>query len=159
MKNRRGFFLAEETLKLVIAVICIGFLVYLLTAIYFNNQDEKDLELAKASLENLIEQINAGNLEVEVYNPEGWSLMSWPNNYETGLPFLKKTKNGIPLSCENVGWTTCLCICKDNKPDSCNDDGFCLENFKGFMIENSIEIESPPIILNIDDENKKITLK
>lgn len=149
--NRRGFFLAEETLKLVIAVICIGVLVYLLVSVYLNNKDEKNLELAKASLENLVVQINAGSSEVEVYNPSGWSLMSWP------------AEGKIPLSCENAGWNICICICKGSwfgsNLDNCDDVGVCLDNSQGFMIANSIEIKNPPIILKIDKENKKITLK
>lgn len=151
MKSRRGFFLAEETLKIVIAVICIGFLVYLLASVYFNNQNEKNLELAKASLENLVEQIDAGSSEAQIYNPAGWSLMSWP------------AEGKKLLSCENAGWNSCICICKGSwfgsKANNCEDMSTCLENSQGFMIANSIEIKNPPITLNIDKENKKITLK
>ena len=157
MKNR-GFFLAEETLKLVLAVICIGVLVYLLVSIYFNNQNEKDLELAKASLESLVAQINAGSSEAQIYNPGEWVITSWPNDYIAGI-ILKEKLNGKPLSCENLGWASCLCICKSNSPGKCDDMGTCLENSQGFMIANSIEIKNPPITLNIDKENKKITLK
>ena len=149
--KKKGFFLAEETLKLVIAVICIGVLIYLLASIYFNNRDEKDLEFAKASLESLVEQINAGSSEAQIYNPGEWSLMSWP------------AEGKIPLSCSNVGWNICICICKGSwfgsNLDNCEDMGTCLENSQGFMIANSIEIKNPPITLNIDKENKKITLK
>ena len=149
--NRQGFFLAEETLKIVIAVICVGVLVYLLASVYFNNQNEKDLGLAKASLENLVEQINVRSSETQIYNPGGWSILSFP--YE----------NGKPLSCSNVEWSSCICICKGSwfgsNLDNCDDMGTCLENSQGFMIANSIEIKNPPITLNIDKENKKITLK
>ena len=150
--NKRGFLLAEETLKILIAVISIGSLVYFLTALYFNNQDKKDLELATSSLEHLMEEINAGNSEVEIYNPKGWSVLSWPYDGE------------YPLSCENVGWSSCICICKNpwfketkKFENNCNDIGICLENSEGFMISRIINIDNPPITLNIDKENKKIT--
>lgn len=156
--NRKGFLLAEETLKIILAVIAIGFLVYFLAALYFNNQDEKDLELATASLEHLVEEIDLGSSEVKIFNPNGWSLMSWP------------FEGDIPLSCSNVGWDICICICKaplvgfsGNYLDNCNDKGICLENKKGFIVgENTpspIYIKNPPITLNINSENKKITLK
>lgn len=155
--NHRGFLLAEETLKILIAVICIGFLVYFLFALYFNNQDKKDLELAKASLEHLVEQINAGTSEIEIYNPDEWVITSWPNDYVSGTLFWKQTKNGIPLSCSNLGWSSCICICKSDNPGKCDDKGYCLENTKGFMIENSVEIKNPPVILKINKESKTIT--
>lgn len=74
--NKKGFLLGEETLKIILAVISIGFLVSFLGALYYNSIKDKDLELAKASLEHLIDEINAGATEVDIYNPEEWYVLS-----------------------------------------------------------------------------------
>ncbi|MDP2673186.1 MAG: hypothetical protein Q8O84_05220 [Nanoarchaeota archaeon] len=153
--NKKGFLLAEETLKIVIAVISITFLVYLLASLYLNNQDENDLELAKSSLNHLIDEMNVGIVEVEIFNPDGWNLISWNTGEE------------IPLQCSNLEWSSCLCICDDSwfgsGLEDCNDLGICKENPDLFVVgvnsPSPIEIKSPSIKLNIDYENKKITLK
>ncbi len=104
-KNKRGFLLAEETLKMVIALIAISFLVYFLISLYMTNKTSKDLELAKATLEHLVEEINSlkdGEVrDVEVYNPEDLWISSWP--YEKSMP----------LSCSNLEWKNCICICEN----------------------------------------------
>ena len=64
--NKRGFLLGEETLKIVLAVIAIGFLVFFLVSLYSSYTRNKDLELAEASLGYLIEGINSGSEEVEI---------------------------------------------------------------------------------------------
>ncbi len=153
MKNRRGFLLAEETLKIVIALICISFLIYLLTSLYFKNKDSKDLELAKASLEHLVNEINAKAPSVEIYNPKGWVIGVWPHDTTKRIWYylflLSETKIGLPKYCENLGWDRCICICKKDDQDKCDDLGFCLESDS--KIEGgAIEIEKPPITLKID---------
>ncbi len=166
MKNKKGFLLAEETLKIVIALICISFLVYFLVSLYMSNKEDKDLELAKASLEHLISEINAEHPEVEIYNPEGWVISSW-------------SSDGIrPNQCSNMGWNNCLCICEDlsllkkgtnvvkglfvknNDIESfakkCDKKGICLEN--DFIVKDKkIKLEDPPIILQI--QSGEITKK
>ena len=96
--NNKGFLLGEETLKIVIAVICIGFLIYFLGALYFNSLGEEDLKLAKSSVEHIIEELNAGSTEIEIYNPEGWWIRNEQNK---------------------------ICICE--KSDSCDSEG-CIES-------------------------------
>ncbi|MBI2044057.1 hypothetical protein HYT24_01710 [Candidatus Pacearchaeota archaeon] len=168
MKNKRGFLLAEETLKIIIAVISIGFLIYFLAALYYNNKNSKDLELAEASLEHLTESINSNLNEVEIYNPGGWIILSWPY----------KNENKIPNSCLNLGWQSCICIAenvnifqraaklfsatKDQTEELLenSDEGVCLENtkiltVKGEAQKNGIVIE-PPMKLNIDYTDKTI---
>ncbi|MFH0972865.1 MAG: hypothetical protein V1768_02655 [Patescibacteria group bacterium] len=161
MKNKKGFLLAEETLKIIIAVICISFLAYFLISLYMKSSADEDLEQAKASLEYLVEEINAGHSPVEIYNPKGWVLSSWGSGV---VP--------LPKSCDNLGWKNCLCICDestlvtwtlDGLSEDCDEDGFCLEN--NFVVEgdrwggkkslkNSILIE-PPLTLKISGD--KIT--
>ncbi len=157
-KNKNGFLLAEETLKIVIAVIAIGFLVYFLTSLYFKNKDSKDLELAKASLNQLVEEINSGQTDVEVYNPTGWVIVSWQHKVLKGTYGFRKEVEDIPNFCKNLGWVNCLCICKDTtilnlEGSDCDSNGFCVQSdFK--IKDNVIKIENPPVKLKIDYSDK-----
>ena len=154
--DKKAFLLAEETLKIVIALISISFLIYFLSSLYFTNQNSKDLELAEATLENLIESVNSGIEEVEIYNPKSWILISFPIG------------DGImPKSCSNLGFQSCLCICNENPwtikdsglAEDCNNVGVCMDsNLKVDNENNKIKLENPPIFLSIK-ENKKITKK
>lgn len=162
--NKKGFLLGEETLKIIIAVICIIFLVYLLFSIYNIHLRNKELEKAKASLEHLIREINAGKEEVRIYNPLGWSFYSFPQ-----YTMYNRYGGELPEYCSNRRWENCLCICAiDNKEENiskkCDNLGYCLEN--EFVIESkegepfkSIMIEEPPLTLSIDHENKTISKK
>lgn len=165
--NKKGFLLGEETVKIVIALICLFFLVLLLFYIYFSHRSSKDLELAKESLNYLAEQMSMKAEEIEIYNPRGWGLISF-----------KKTNSFLPIDaqlpnqCIDKKWENCLCICKLPSASvksfivTCSNDawGVCLDNEFAIsnrwffeMIEyNSIEIENPPVMLSIDYENKII---
>jgi hypothetical protein len=151
--KKRGFLLAEETLKIILAVIAIGFLVYLLFSLYNANKASEELELAKASLNHLAEEINSEKAQVEIYNPEGWFIISWPSAGE------------IPLSCSNLGWQNCICICDEghitkyfkSEAESCDATGACLENAYKLDLTEKTKIKEPPITLDIDYENKEIS--
>ncbi|MAH03669.1 hypothetical protein CMI39_02685 [Candidatus Pacearchaeota archaeon] len=174
MKNKKGFLLAEETLKIVIALIAISFLIYFLSSLYFNSQKDEKLEFAKASLEHLMEEINSIEegkpKDVEIYNPEGWVVVSWP--------YLDEKL--IPNSCSNFKGKSCICICKDLKfgealwskipfltdsqrevaSNKCDKKGICMENSKSFIVKGEVGEQSPifikpPLILKI--ENKIIS--
>ena len=162
IKNKKGFLLAEETLKIVIALIAISFLVYFLSSLYFNSQNEKKLEFAKASLKHLVEEMNSMGedkpKDVEIYNPKGWSISSWP------------FENTFPEQCSNFEGNRCICICKEpwvdfnsNYLGNCNDKSICMNNPNNFVVKRvgtsqlPINIEKVPIILKI--ENKIIQLK
>jgi hypothetical protein len=146
MKNKRGFLLGEETLKIIISVIAIIFLVYLLASLYFNSSKNKELDLAKASIENIIKEINSGATEVQVYNPKGWVIISWPDQ---GI---------VPEKCRKNEWENCLCICDDviikngqNFADECDKKGECLETNEKINFDKGdyIKIQNPPLILGI----------
>lgn len=159
--NRKGFLLAEETLKIVIAVICIGFLIYFLTALYFKNKGNEDLEFAEATLNRLVEEINAGATSFDVYNPGNpWRIVAWPVDGEK------------PSKCSN--WETCLCFCKGNKawweivivnkPNMkmlCEEKGVCKQLSKEISVKDDdkfyilIQDKDLPLTLNIND--KEIT--
>jgi hypothetical protein len=154
-KNKRGFLLGEETLKIVIAVIAIFFLVYLLVSLYYASKKSKDLELAEASLNHLIEELNAKSPEIEIYNPKKWSVTSFPQKIFN--------QELIPQICTDNNWENCLCICSTPTSGTmlktCSDkrEGICLEN--EFTViggaGNNIEIK-PPLILTVDYDNKVI---
>ena len=159
MKQRKGFLLAEETLKIIIAVICIGFLAYLLFSIYQNNSNSKNLDFAKSTLSSVSDAINSKLASVDIYNPDGWVLDVWPHTVTTGgfLGLGATTKSRTPLSCENLGWNSCLCICSKDTPDSC-DSGTCINNTYSFDVAGkSIELKNLPLTLKIDYTNKEIS--
>jgi hypothetical protein len=154
MKNKRGFLLGEETVKIIIAVICLVVLVYFLVSLYLANKD-KDLELAKASLEHLVADINSGKTETEIYNPQkNWFIGSYPRG------------EIMPELCLNKDWEKCLCICFypkncDSKDQGdCQESDFTVENIAYIAnvapVEHVIMIKDPPIRLTL--KNKQITI-
>lgn len=176
--NKKGFLLVEETLKIVIALISITFLVYFLVSLYTTNQNNKNLELAKASLEHLIGEVNSDVTQVEIYNPPGWVIISWP------------FKGERPNSCSNLGWVNCLCVCEAQaqsfvkmvsenigsifgyKPQSeniyvkgCDAKGICREISKEIRIGENLNeqglilIKKPFTKLDIDYGEEKIKIK
>ncbi|MEK6898030.1 MAG: hypothetical protein AABX28_01585 [Nanoarchaeota archaeon] len=147
IKNKKGFLLAEETLKIVIALIALGFLVYFLTALYFANINKQKLEQAENSLTRIGEIFDGlaeGNFEVQdISNPKGWHLFSFVENVK-------------PNSCAGEN---CICICsrvyddpiraifvswEERQAKECTDGGSCLiaENlghFDEIKIKNTDE--------------------
>ncbi len=121
--DKKGFLLAEETLKLILGVIAIGFLVFLLTSVYFNVKSNEDLEFAEASLDRIISASNAGEQEIEIYNPEGWWILS------------NEAKGEI-------------CICEEKNYNSCQEEGICKAS--DFTLRKSVEIKNPPVRLSAD---------
>lgn len=144
--------LAEETLKIIIAVICIVFLAYLLISLYMKGQGDKELEMARTSLEHLVNEINAGATEVQIYNPEDWWISSWPSAIsQQGQVFM-------PTSCSNFGWQNCLCISKEgffnrvfsisstsHLQQNIDERGVCFETNSKISLEPStyIKVNSP----------------
>ena len=133
MKNKSGFLLAEETLKIVVAVICIVFLVYLLVSLYFGRVQSENIKKAQSSMDRISTIVTAGGGNVDALVPEGWFVFSF-----TGSD--KK-----PNSCAGEN---CLCICDkitsinfwSSQEIKCGDDGVCLivKNLRSF---NPIKIK------------------
>ncbi len=164
MGNKRGFLLAEETLKIIIAVICIGLLVYLLFALYFSRSNERDLIDAQNSLKNSsnsfkssVERVRLGNGNngsyvdyLLIHNPVGWHLFS----------FVGSEKK--PNSCAGQN---CLCICDDVWVDTlvglidsrqikeCDDSGVCyiVSDLANKKIDIGIEKNTPFYVRKIND--------
>jgi len=152
--------LAEETLKIILAVIAIGFLAYLLFSIYSTRRESRDLELAKSSLDFFMAEINSEKTEIEIYNPAGWWIASWPYNQ------IK------PNFCSNLGWENCLCIFPkglwSKRPESYaedSDNGVCKEVSKVIIVssiggkQSPIKIADPPLILNVSYDKEIIITK
>jgi hypothetical protein len=140
MRNdKRGFLLADETLKIIIGVICIALLAYLLISIYNNKVGGEKKILAKGVLDRtqeIISSLKDGETEKQdLVNPEGWYFMSFTGN------------SVKPNSC--IG-KNCICVC-DNAWDykerfnrqakKCDESGECLivENLKSTSFNIKIE--------------------
>jgi hypothetical protein len=150
--NKKGFLLAEEVMKMILAVIAIGLLAYLLISLYGVSKDSKNLEFAKASLDHLISEIEDNRAtSVQIPNPKKWKISSWSSSGD------------LPLLCSNAGWNSCICVCKDkitssNELKECDSAGACLENSNEFSISRPIKIgPSLPHTLNIDYSSKEIS--
>ena len=158
--KKNGNLLPEETLKIIIAVIGIGFLIFLLTSLYFSLAGTQSAKYAEASLNNLIlkevQRVDGGGEYnppgIFIPNPSGWSIFSF-----TG-------ENKKPNFCSGEN---CICICKNIMIDlfnrqikECDSNGVCavISNIEGF---SKIEIEKSGIWISIQkiNENIKISRK
>lgn len=159
--NKKGFLLGEETVEIILSVIVIAFLIFLLFSLYFSHSRNKDLELAEASLNHLMSSIEREMPSVEIYNPKGWVISSWP--FESWISPVQ-----FPNKCKEKNWENCTCIC--SKPGgssvgavltACNTQAVCLESDytlgRGKDLEGVIEIDYSPLVLSINYEDKRIT--
>lgn len=152
-RDKKGFLLAEETLKIIIAVICIIFLVYILITIYNANASPKKIEDAKDSLSRIDAIISAlGEGETQTQDipaPDGWHLYS----------FVGQEK---PNSCLNEN---CLCICANSlitlitsQAKKCDKEGACLVVSKLAMSQIDLKITGADnlLFIQIKKQNGKI---
>lgn len=142
IKNKRAFLLAEETLKIIVAVIAIGFLVFFLVSLYLNSVNAQNLAKAQASLDRIkgvIQNPLSTDEVVSDITPPGWVVFS----------FIGEKK---PNSC---GGETCLCICENIRVDlfdrqikECDSGGVCevFNNLQGF---DEITIKKPSSSIEI----------
>lgn len=149
--DRRGLLLAEETLKIIIALIAIGFLVYFLTSLYFANVNTQKKQHAAASLERIADVIR--NIQNEAENitditPPGWYLFSFTDEEKPNL-------------CSGIN---CLCICDNvflgigNQAKKCDKKGVCeiVEDLEYF---EKIKIKSPGISIEVLKSGNKIIVR
>ena len=119
MKNKKAI-LMPETLKIIIAVMCLLLLAYLSINLYGVFSHNTEIEQAKATLNNIVSQIKGlekGELtEVLIENPRGWRIIAFEKE---------------------------LCICKsiDTKEKSeqqrgCLEEGVCYKSDIFFDIDN-----------------------
>ncbi len=180
MKNKKGFLLGEHTLKVVIAVLCLLLLFYLLFSLYSNSQDERNLQLAGATLGELVEKMEEAKVEGEseaiILNPspdsflekafqEEWWIIAWPY----------KGEGTKPTQCQR-DYCVCICVIPSNYEsflnlfnirkkslEECNSLGICKSfDEKIEVINKPIPIKDPPINLDIkygDKEGFEISKK
>lgn len=123
--DNKGMLLVEETLKMIIAVIALGFLVVFLVSLYFTNVSGDELRQANADIELIRKEVLNPTAEgVVLNNPVGWYLFYFG-------------KENSPNACAN---SNCLCICEnvfgfdipllgsqeERQFGECNEDGACL---------------------------------
>jgi hypothetical protein len=135
--NKKAFLLGEETVKIVIAVVCIIFLIALLVSIYFSVSGNQQAKEAEASMKDiLIPEINkidnGGEANAEgilVPNPAGWYIFSFADGEKK------------PNKCAGEN---CICICSAdwfNQLKTCDSKGACyvssiLKKFDTFKIDS-----------------------
>ena len=143
-KNKRAMLLAEETLKMVISVIAIGFLIYFLVSLYFSNQDAQKQVNAEGTLNKIQSVLDSPNQEASIsaITPGGWTVFSFTEEFK-------------PNQCNGK---ECICICsevwrygvstivgksrEERQAEECSDNGECLKvnnlkSFKPIYIEDS----------------------
>lgn len=139
-KNKKAELTTTEIVKIILAVIGIGILLYLTISLYgiFFGED-KDVKQAKANLKSIADTIN--NLEegkinsYMVVGPKGWFVV-----------FFSKTEE-LPASCLGKN---CICFCKGKSNidelqlKSCEEVGIC----NGFT--EDIEFITKTLDNNID---------
>lgn len=166
--NKRANLLTEETLKIVIAVICIILLVSLLFGIYNSYTKNKNLEMAKATLNKFDQAVSLKYESFDIFNPTlNFYFVSW----DDGI--------GLPDSCSNVGWASCVCICSqtliqrgtnyilrrnilDSLRKECSNWA-CIENKnKVFLVKGFEELKTSPASFQIkylDDGSAEVFKK
>ena len=155
--------LAEETLKTLIAVIVIVFLVYFLANLYLGKlkddtmkKSEQLLISSDQSIKNVIESLEEGeskNLILQRVSAFGdnWHLFSFTGSEEK------------PNACAGKN---CLCICDDvpseilkTQANECNKNGVCaiVSNLKNEKI--SVELQEDfAAEISISKQNKEVSI-
>lgn len=156
MRDKSGFLLAEQTLKVVIAVICIGFLVYFLVSLYFANLNKEKLQQAEATLKTsdesidvIISKLGDEGEELHLKNPSGWSLFNFAGEIKPNL----------------CGGEKCLCICErawftafDGQAKKCDEVGECLIVSDLGMFP-TIEIDDDGVFVSIERINGLVDIR
>ncbi|MDP2672238.1 MAG: hypothetical protein Q8O84_00300 [Nanoarchaeota archaeon] len=160
MKNKKGMLLAEETLKMVIAIIVIVFLVYFLTNLYFGKlkddamkSSEQLLISSDQSIKNIIESLEEGESKSMTPQEINWNLFSF-------------TGQEKPNSCAGKN---CLCICDEvlwensenvRQVNECNKNGVCtiVSNLKNEKVNIELQKDFATEIL-ISKQNNEVSIK
>ncbi len=158
MYNKKGFLLAEETLKIILAVIAIGFLIYFLVSLYFSNLNEQTLKSAQQilitsdqSIKNTIDNLNEGESKDLILQKVGSSFNDWALLSFTGFE--------KPNSCAGKN---CLCVCNDfttNQINECSKNGVCTI-VPDLDEDSQVEIELGELLtkISITKQNNKILI-
>ena len=149
--NKKGFLLGEEAIKIILAVVVIGFLIYFIAALYFGNLNQQKLEQAKAtisesesgSLRAVIDRVRISGASENylLTTPKGWNLFAFTSAKK---PNLCVGENCLCI-CDEVSFDSIFGIVKDRQISECDDNGACLvvKDFAGGDL--SLKIESTTI--------------
>jgi len=121
MKSKKAFLLGEYTLKIIIGVLSLLLLIYLLYSLHSNSQDERDLKMAEATLDELVgkmEEAKTGDSQtLTLLNPVGWNIYTFRKDFQYK-----------PIACED----NCICVCEHDfnkiNAKNCDAQGVC-KNF------------------------------
>lgn len=121
MKNKKGLWLASKTIEVILAVICILFLVIVLFEIYSSYMLGIELQQAKSSLDVIQKGMNeaeakgvGGTAEAIILYPERWIVNEEVRGsfWITNWPAIGESGEIWPSDCLVNGWKFCVCICK-----------------------------------------------
>ncbi len=126
-KDKRGFLLAEETIKILIALVALIFLIYFLVSIYSAKVNGEKLKYAEDLIDRFKTEFNAlSNVgeevkEIDVFNPKGWYIFSFASS-EIAKPNSCANQNCVCI-CDNVLWEG---LKKNRQQNECSEKGVCL---------------------------------
>ena len=120
MENKKAFLLGENTVKIIIAVLCILILIGLLVVLYGIFKGKSQLDQAESHLNNIIQMAErADEAKFQPYvmvNPLGWHLFTFPGEnkvcfcpVKTEWVWKEIDLNYWRETCENEG------VCKETK--------------------------------------------
>ncbi|MEK6760331.1 MAG: hypothetical protein AABX93_00220 [Nanoarchaeota archaeon] len=149
--NKKGFLLAEETLKIVIAMICMVLLIYFLVTLYFGRINEVNFEQAKQTLIDSPESVkkamdglsDGGSKTMTLANPIGWKFLSF-------------TENPRPSSCAG---SNCICICKTPFISYLTEQAVKCDDKESGICFNNQNIEQKNFNMEIKKDLTKISIK
>ena len=114
IRYKKGEFLEEEVLKIIIAVLGLLLLVLLAVNLYSLFRNTTRIEQAKNNLEEIsrimIDLKEGEKKSFALLSPSRYLLTSWP---------LEGT--ALPSQCSGKGWSNCICLCEFDKGDKSND--------------------------------------
>lgn len=91
MKGKKGFFLAEETIRLIVGALILVSLIAVLAFLYYSSQQDQELKFAERSLKYLVERLEAGDKEIILFGPKEWHLI-------------------VNSACKNLENVPCMCL-------------------------------------------------
>ncbi len=155
--NKKAFLLAEETLKIVVAVICIVFLAYFLTSLYLSKTGGEKARFANDVLNTIAGKINllqdGDFFEQDIPNPQGWHLFGFSDSVK-------------PNSCLGEN---CICICPyafdyqdrfNRQQKKCDNKGGCLviEELRDVPLDIKITGTNPLLYIKVEKDNGRVLI-
>jgi hypothetical protein len=141
MRDKKGI-LMEETLKIIVAVVCIVALVYLAFSLYGIFTQKKEVEQARATVTNIINKANVlkegATAPYLVESPNKWYIVIFSRGLVEKMPAQCSVKE------------TCLCMCNKPTVESCDGTATCMSSATSLVTkENEIYTREIPLVLNL----------